>query len=49
MSAACLFRVFCSWKSIIDHLLTHEKTMFKDLMSEYRLQEMFNSGKTLKV
>lgn len=24
-----------SWRSIIDHLLTHEKTMFKDLMSEY--------------
>ncbi|XP_076857747.1 protein DOP1B isoform X2 [Brachyhypopomus gauderio] len=23
----------CHWKSIIDHLLTHEKTMFKDLMS----------------
>ncbi|XP_076015275.1 protein DOP1B-like [Genypterus blacodes] len=22
-----------SWRSIIDHLLTHEKTMFKDLMS----------------
>ncbi|XP_063515973.1 protein dopey-2 isoform X2 [Pongo pygmaeus] len=22
-----------SWKSIIDHLLTHEKTMFKDLMN----------------
>uniref|UniRef100_A0A665U2D3 Uncharacterized protein n=1 Tax=Echeneis naucrates TaxID=173247 RepID=A0A665U2D3_ECHNA len=22
-----------SWKSIVDHLLTHEKTMFKDLMS----------------
>ncbi|KAM8855893.1 protein DOP1B isoform 2-T2 [Spinachia spinachia] len=22
-----------NWKSIIDHLLTHEKTMFKDLMS----------------
>lgn len=22
-----------SWKSIIDHLLTHEKTMFKDIMS----------------
>ncbi|XP_041857601.1 protein dopey-2 isoform X2 [Melanotaenia boesemani] len=22
-----------SWKSIIDHLLTHEKTMFKDLLS----------------
>ncbi|XP_077393509.1 protein DOP1B [Festucalex cinctus] len=22
-----------SWKAIIDHLLTHEKTMFKDLMS----------------
>lgn len=29
------------WKSIIDHLLTHEKTMFKDLMSEYSLQEIF--------
>lgn len=26
----CLF----SWRSIIDHLLTHEKTMFKDLMSK---------------
>lgn len=25
-----------SWKSIIDHLLTHEKTMFKDLMSKFR-------------
>uniref|UniRef100_A0AAY4BHH0 Dopey N-terminal domain-containing protein n=1 Tax=Denticeps clupeoides TaxID=299321 RepID=A0AAY4BHH0_9TELE len=23
----------CHWKAIIDHLLTHEKTMFKDLMS----------------
>ncbi|XP_027146759.1 protein dopey-2 isoform X2 [Larimichthys crocea] len=23
-----------SWKSIIDHLLTHEKTMFKDLMNQ---------------
>ncbi|XP_053090273.1 protein dopey-2 isoform X2 [Pangasianodon hypophthalmus] len=23
----------CHWKSITDHLLTHEKTMFKDLMS----------------
>uniref|UniRef100_A0A8C2B9B1 DOP1 leucine zipper like protein B n=1 Tax=Cyprinus carpio TaxID=7962 RepID=A0A8C2B9B1_CYPCA len=23
----------CHWRSIIDHLLTHEKTMFKDLMS----------------
>lgn len=25
-----------SWKAIIDHLLTHEKTMFKDLMSKSR-------------
>ncbi|KAG5283850.1 hypothetical protein AALO_G00046830 [Alosa alosa] len=23
----------CHWRAIIDHLLTHEKTMFKDLMS----------------
>ncbi|XP_070693739.1 protein DOP1B [Pempheris klunzingeri] len=29
MDASCAL----SWKSIIDHLLTHEKTMFKDLMS----------------
>ncbi|KAM6934941.1 protein DOP1B [Xenentodon cancila] len=29
MDASCTH----SWKSIIDHLLTHEKTMFKDLMS----------------
>ncbi|XP_077584643.1 protein DOP1B [Stigmatopora nigra] len=29
MDASCL----PSWKAIIDHLLTHEKTMFKDLMS----------------
>ncbi|KAK7939246.1 hypothetical protein WMY93_002572 [Mugilogobius chulae] len=29
MEASCA----SSWKSIIDHLLTHEKTMFKDLMS----------------
>lgn len=28
------------WKSIIDHLLTHEKTMFKDLMSEYSFGEL---------
>uniref|UniRef100_A0A8B9WAP2 DOP1 leucine zipper like protein B n=1 Tax=Bos mutus grunniens TaxID=30521 RepID=A0A8B9WAP2_BOSMU len=28
MDTACVH-----WKSIIDHLLTHEKTMFKDLMS----------------
>lgn len=35
MSAVRLSSVLCSWKSIIDHLLTHEKTMFKDLMSEY--------------
>lgn len=33
----CLTCVLYSWKSIIDHLLTHEKTMFKDLMSEYSL------------
>uniref|UniRef100_A0A3Q4BWF7 DOP1-like C-terminal domain-containing protein n=1 Tax=Mola mola TaxID=94237 RepID=A0A3Q4BWF7_MOLML len=30
MDASCASR----WKSIIDHLLTHEKTMFKDLMSD---------------
>uniref|UniRef100_A0A8C4IQJ0 DOP1 leucine zipper like protein B n=1 Tax=Dicentrarchus labrax TaxID=13489 RepID=A0A8C4IQJ0_DICLA len=29
MDASCA----SSWKSIVDHLLTHEKTMFKDLMS----------------
>ncbi|XP_057708594.1 protein dopey-2 [Corythoichthys intestinalis] len=29
MESSCL----PSWKAIIDHLLTHEKTMFKDLMS----------------
>ncbi|XP_042349947.1 protein dopey-2 [Plectropomus leopardus] len=29
MDASCAH----SWKSIIDHLLTHEKTMFKDIMS----------------
>ncbi|MBZ3874107.1 26S proteasome non-ATPase regulatory subunit 6 [Sciurus carolinensis] len=28
MDASC-----AHWKSIIDHLLTHEKTMFKDLMN----------------
>ncbi|XP_014736122.1 PREDICTED: protein dopey-2-like isoform X3 [Sturnus vulgaris] len=27
------FFLSCSWRSIIDHLLTHEKTMFKDLMT----------------
>lgn len=31
------FFLSCSWRSIIDHLLTHEKTMFKDLMSKYQL------------
>lgn len=35
MSSAWPPHVLSSWKSIIDHLLTHEKTMFKDLMSEY--------------
>ena len=29
------FFLISSWKSIIDHLLTHEKTMFKDLMSKF--------------
>uniref|UniRef100_H0X4U0 DOP1 leucine zipper like protein B n=1 Tax=Otolemur garnettii TaxID=30611 RepID=H0X4U0_OTOGA len=29
MDSSC---IQSSWKSIIDHLLTHEKTMFKDLM-----------------
>ncbi|RVE57913.1 hypothetical protein OJAV_G00203860 [Oryzias javanicus] len=29
MNSTCAY----SWKSIVDHLLTHEKTMFKDLMS----------------
>lgn len=31
------FYILFSWRSIIDHLLTHEKTMFKDLMSKYQL------------
>ncbi|XP_060732022.1 protein dopey-2 isoform X2 [Tachysurus vachellii] len=32
------------WKSIIDHLLTHEKTMFKDLMSmQSSSLKLFNS------
>lgn len=35
-----LLALLCRWKSIIDHLLTHEKTMFKDLMSECSLKEM---------
>uniref|UniRef100_A0A7N8Y880 DOP1 leucine zipper like protein B n=1 Tax=Mastacembelus armatus TaxID=205130 RepID=A0A7N8Y880_9TELE len=34
MDASCA----SSWKSIIDHLLTHEKTMFKDLMSKCCMQ-----------
>lgn len=34
-----------SWKSIIDHLLTHEKTMFKDLMSmQSSSMKLFNSA-----
>ncbi|KAI1241443.1 Protein dopey-2, partial [Lamprotornis superbus] len=32
------------WRSIIDHLLTHEKTMFKDLMK--RLTENLRVGQT---
>lgn len=33
------------WKSIIDHLLTHEKTMFKDLMSmQSSSLKLFNSA-----
>ncbi|XP_060785440.1 protein dopey-2 isoform X3 [Neoarius graeffei] len=36
---------FCHWKSIIDHLLTHEKTMFKDLMSmQSSSLKLFNSA-----
>lgn len=31
------FTFFSSWRTIIDHLLTHEKTMFKDLMSKHFL------------
>ncbi|XP_072542477.1 protein DOP1B isoform X2 [Salminus brasiliensis] len=35
----------CHWKSIIDHLLTHEKTMFKDLMSmQSSSLKLFNSA-----
>lgn len=26
-----------SWRAIIDHLMTHDKTTFRDLMSEYSL------------
>ncbi|TSU63004.1 Protein dopey-2 [Bagarius yarrelli] len=34
----------CHWKSITDHLLTHEKTMFKDLMSmQSSSLKLFNS------
>uniref|UniRef100_A0A673AY43 Uncharacterized protein n=1 Tax=Sphaeramia orbicularis TaxID=375764 RepID=A0A673AY43_9TELE len=41
MDASCAH----SWKSIIDHLLTHEKTMFKDLMSmQSSSLKLFNSG-----
>ncbi|KAK2904895.1 hypothetical protein Q8A67_006694 [Cirrhinus molitorella] len=35
----------CHWRSIIDHLLTHEKTMFKDLMSmQSSSLKLFNSA-----
>ncbi|XP_035378759.1 protein dopey-2 isoform X2 [Electrophorus electricus] len=35
----------CHWKSIIDHLLTHEKTMFKDLMGmQSSSLKLFNSA-----
>uniref|UniRef100_A0A672STT1 DOP1 leucine zipper like protein B n=1 Tax=Sinocyclocheilus grahami TaxID=75366 RepID=A0A672STT1_SINGR len=35
----------CHWRSIIDHLLTHEKTMFKDLMSmQSNSLKLFNSA-----
>lgn len=27
--------VFSSWRAIIDHLMTHDKTTFRDLMSKY--------------
>ncbi|XDV30294.1 hypothetical protein PO909_033239 [Leuciscus waleckii] len=35
----------CHWRSIVDHLLTHEKTMFKDLMSmQSSSLKLFNSA-----
>ncbi|XP_030642280.1 protein dopey-2 [Chanos chanos] len=35
----------CHWKSIVDHLLTHEKTVFKDLMSmQSSSLKLFNSA-----
>ncbi|KAA0715639.1 Protein dopey-2 [Triplophysa tibetana] len=35
----------CHWRSIIDHLLTHEKTMFKDLMNmQSSSLKLFNSA-----
>ncbi|XP_051566221.1 protein dopey-2-like isoform X2 [Myxocyprinus asiaticus] len=41
MEASCT----CHWRSIIDHLLTHEKTMFKDLMSmQSSSLKLFNSA-----
>uniref|UniRef100_A0A8B9J3M9 DOP1 leucine zipper like protein B n=1 Tax=Astyanax mexicanus TaxID=7994 RepID=A0A8B9J3M9_ASTMX len=41
MEPACA----CHWKSIVDHLLTHEKTMFKDLMSmQSSSLKLFNSA-----
>lgn len=41
MEASCA----TNWKSIIDHLLTHEKTMFKDLMSmQSSSMKMFTSA-----
>lgn len=27
--------VFFSWRAILDNLMTHDKTTFRDLMSEY--------------
>ncbi|KAI5621394.1 protein dopey-2, partial [Silurus asotus] len=41
MEMSCL----CHWKAITDHLLTHEKTMFKDLMSmQSSSLKLFNSA-----
>uniref|UniRef100_A0A3B3D9J2 DOP1 leucine zipper like protein B n=1 Tax=Oryzias melastigma TaxID=30732 RepID=A0A3B3D9J2_ORYME len=39
-----LFFTMNSWKSIVDHLLTHEKTMFKDLMMQSSSLKLFSSA-----
>lgn len=36
---------FFSWRAIIDHLMTHDKTTFRDLMSKlYKSLEKFGCG-----